>query len=132
MGKITNVAYTLALKEAADIEGFPCEETYTIKGDGIPMLDVTFGFAVESITGKNYAVGARVESVGFSQFLGSTFEFFPEDLPFIFNGFQLIGIVNQVVVDNMGENEFTACAFYTDDECSEQRELPINFNALTN
>lgn len=119
-------SFTLALKSSADIEGFPCEEIYTIKRDGVPLLDLYFGFAVDSITGNEYAVSARIESVY------SHCHFMPEELPFIYNGFQLIGIINQLIADNMGENEFTSGAFYADDECATERELPIDFGVLTN
>lgn len=118
-----NAKFSLALLQAAEVEGFPCIDKFLIKCDGAPALELHFDWATDDPNGGDVVgrVRPRPEESGMM----------PSDLPRIYNGFQLIGIVDAMLADRLDNS---GCEFYSElffDEQGGPLELPLDFDALT-
>lgn len=108
--------FTLALRSGADIEGWPCVDIFTLKQDGEELCDIHFAWSDE-----NEDQSCKIVAIKKG--------FHAADLPFVNQPFMLVGIVQTIIDRALLEtgHEFYACAFYSDEDCEIERELPIDF-----
>lgn len=107
--------FTLELLKASELDGGTCIDVFGIKRDGLRQFVVTF----DHYNGANGDIIAKVEAM------------YPnairvEDLPFIYNGFQLIGRIDKFLADKLhnSEHEFYADLFINEE--GSRFELDLN------
>jgi len=111
-------AFALRLVSGIDQGMAPadCIDVFDVVGDGVPLFRVTYDYTPEG--------GSEGDCVGRVSCLT---DMTPEQLPFIINGFHLMGVVQDRLCDLLtGDHCFFADMFY-DDETGEAIEHPIDF-----